>query len=162
MQMTRLQTQFFMGKLSLFYTTTEIMEVLSVTRPTVERWLSGETTPSISHLPIFVSALEGLLLYLDKYAKHHGTWAREIADVIEAQTMPSNNVTISPKNEADAVTRFLKGLLGNKPMKSQEVFKRAQELDFTRPQVIYSAKKLGVIKRQMGQGRNSYSVWRLP
>lgn len=159
LKMSRAQTRFYMGRLSLFYSIPEMCKLLSATRPTIERYLINETQPSINRLALFQEAMLGLVDHLDKHEKK---WAfgRAIADLLEDEQAPKSFVN-AVADESEHVRRWLLKTLTT-PKRSKVLFAEAAELEFTRPQVLYAAKRLNVIKRQHGQGRGSHSIWRLP
>lgn len=162
MKMSRTQTRFFLGKLSLFYKTAELARMLSVTRPTLERWLADENRPSVSYIPIFKEAYQALIDRLDEHGKQYGSWANEWASVLDELEFPAHLVTAVPQSESEAVHRFLHGQLMKAPKSTTLIYARAAELGFSRAQVLHAAKRLGVIKQQKSAGRGSTSIWRLP
>lgn len=162
MKMSRTQTRFFLGKLSLFYKRSEICRMLSVTRPTLDRWFEDENRPSITWIPVFKEALAALIKRLDDHSKEYGPWAKEMADILDELEFPAHLVTAIPQTESEAVHRFLHGQLMKNPKTTTSIYARAKELGFSRAQVLHAAKRLGVIKQQKGAGRGSTSIWRLP
>ncbi len=158
--MSHRQTRYFMSRISLFYTFPEMCRKLSVSRPTLARWLSGETKPSTAQLPVLREALKGLI---DKLEDHHAKWGygQFIADDLDEGEEPKYEEKVVP-NEADKVRVWLKRSLSERPVRTTRLFRLADDAGFSRAKVYYAAKQLDVIKQRKGAGRGSYSVWRLP
>lgn len=159
--MTRRQTRYFLARLVLFYNSAELCRKLSCSRPTLERWLKDETKPALKMLPVFRSAIEGLIVKLDQH-DHDWGFGEEVADILRESKEPKHERQAAPPvNEAAAVRRWLHGRL-ERPMKTTKLYAMADEVGFSRTRLIYAAKALGVIKTHHGAGRGSFSVWRLP
>jgi len=126
----------------------------------MERWLKDETRPALSMLPVFRSALSGLI---DKLDEHHRKWGfgETIADEIEEGEEPEYLAPAVSPNEADKVRRWLSAKL-EKPQKTFNLFKDAEDVEFSRAQLYRAASQLKVVKEHKGAGRGSYSIWRLP
>lgn len=162
MKMSRTQTRFFLDKLLLFYNAAELTRMLSVSRPTMDRWIADENRPTLRYLPLFKEAYQGLIERLDAYGKKHGKWARDFADILDELEYPATSITTIPDNQSDAVRRWLHRKLSEGPKRTTVIYKEAAELEFTKAQVLHAARKLDVAKDQKSAGRGSYSVWRLP
>jgi hypothetical protein len=159
MKMSRSQTRFYLARLLLFYKPAQIGRLLGVTRPTIDRYIDGENTPSVSKLPVFQSALQELIKHLDE---HHKKWGfgRSVADLIDDE-IPPRYLSPAIPTKLENVMSFLIDQL-KKPRKLNEIMDAARELEFTRAQVHRAADALKVIKQPHGTGRTAYSVWRLP
>ena len=162
MLMSRVMTRYYLGRLTLFYNVGQLQNLLTTSRPTVERWISGETLPRLSMKPIFDNALEGLIERIDKHHKQWG-FGRTVADAVEEVDAPL--VVYQPaarRNETKSVTKFLRERLKRgKPIKLRELMVEAKEMGFSRSQLQYAARRLKVTKVHHGVGRNSHSEWRI-
>ena len=161
MQMSHTQTKFFMGRFLLFYNRGKIARILGISRPTVESYIRLNTTPDIKMLPVFEEALAALIEHIDEHSHAYGKWAKEVADAVD-QEVPKWTNSADPKKENQHVVKLIRDRLKDGVCVYKDLENEAYEKGFTRSQVQYAGKCLGVIKEAVGKGRNAYSLWRLP
>jgi hypothetical protein len=157
--MSRRQTRYFLARLTLFYPFPKLCRTLSVSRPTLQRWIDDETRPSLSLLPLFREALSGLIDVLEDHQRKWG-FGEEFAEILDDGEEPEYAPQVVP-NEGDKVRRWLKRQLET-PRKTHDLFREAAEVGFPKARLYSAAKLIGVVKDRKGAGRGSYSIWRLP
>lgn len=159
-QMSVKEVTFFLDRFSVFYNNHELSKKMGVTYSTFLRWVEGLTTPSEKHRPKFHELYDSMLDEL----QDTNDFTRQIADLLIAEGLPkATNSTALLKTSRNTLRDLIQRELGHgRSIRSTSIFKKALPLGFDRIAVHREAKKMGVIKQQVGQGRNSYSVWRLP
>lgn len=155
MLMTKTQTEFYLKRLRLFDTPAQIARDIGASRPSVDRWLAGEGLPRLSMLKRFEQAYVALL-----YRLREDGW-EDIADILDED---------APEGSEDhayssvACQKWLKKVL-RQPAKYSLIMAKATKDGFTRSQVSYAAKRLGVrrdsIAGKKHGAQKAHSIWRL-
>lgn len=123
----------------LFKRPAEIARMLDCTQPAIDRWIRKVGLPKLSYLPAFEDAFCDLLQWLEDQG-FSGT-----ADSIDDER-PTGSA--KHKFSPDACLSWLRDYLAEKPRRYSDVIAEAAKKKFTRSQVGYAAKRLGVLRER--------------
>lgn len=152
MQLSKEVTKFYLSRLRLFYNPAQIAEAMGRSRPSVDRWLSGQTTPRAADLEMLENALDFLLDDLIKKG------FPKVADAIDD---PRPSFDKKKYWSAESVRGWLTDQL-KKPQTYDRLLSKAEKVGITRSQLHHASKKLGVDKNSQGYGPHKISRWKLP
>lgn len=153
MLMSKEQASFYLKRLRLFRNPAQIALMIDASRPSVDRWLAGEL-PREKMLPQFEDALCELFDDLEKEG-----W-QSIVEVLDTERPRG---TKKQEHSSIACSRWLKDLLSKKPMNYQRVLSKAADKGFSKSQISYAARQLGVRRDSIAKKGNTpaHSLWRL-
>lgn len=158
-QMSKAEVSYYLDRLRYFRSDNQLASLLNVTYPTFVRWRKFETLPSVTHRNRFQELFDDLLDELDD----QGQLGSDIADALTRERPPQPRAAVKvPANRQILRDLIVDMLSGRRYVRSTRIFREAEQYGFSKVVVHMEAKKLGVIKDQRGQGRGSYSLWRLP
>lgn len=152
MNMTRKQTDFYLKRLRLFRSPSQIARMMKCTQPSVDRWLEGKGLPRHSMLKKFEIAFEDLKDWL------RGQGFVEVAIALDEEPPTGSE---AHRYSTIACQAFLRDLL-EKPMRYLDILSEAKKRKFTRSQIDYAAMKIGVHRKMVvAKDKRSYSLWSL-
>lgn len=152
MLMSKEQAQFYLKRLRLFRNPAQIAMLIGASRPSVDRWLSGEL-PRENMLPRLEDALCDLFDDLEKDG-----WEK----VVEVLDTERPRGTKKQEHSSIACANWLEDFL-KKPMNYQRVLSAAALKGFSKSQISYAARRLGVRRDSIARKGNkaAHSIWRL-
>lgn len=155
-RMTIEQLQFFMSRLTLFWSANRVAEELDVTPLTIRYWQRHDHRPSLTRLGDFEDALKQLTKELRRKDRSPQTrFHSAIADLLFADPIPKYYHPAT--GDTNALNDILISMTLNKQAKSTDIFKATK--GYTKMQVYYAADKLGIKRHQKVKGRNGYALW---
>ena len=153
--------QYYYMRLSLFWSDAKIAEEMGVSIMTLRRWKT--IMPPVREQAKLDRALTRLIKSLRRKALSVETQVyNRLADALEFDDPPEFVDVDRYRTRSAALVQGLDDFLRGKTLRSTTILRKFQtELGYTRMQINYAAKKLGVKKMQVQPGPNGYSEWSL-
>ena len=152
MQLSKDVTDFYLSRLRLFYNPAQIAELLGRSRPSVDRWLGGYTTPRAADIAVLE---EGLTFCLEQLIN------KGFPEVAAALDVDRPAIQKKKYWAAERVQLWLVGQLDKKPVRYSSLLAKGEKVGITRSQLHYASKVKGVTKKSKGYGPHKDSMWSL-
>lgn len=153
--------QYYYIRLSLFWPDSKIAEEMGVSIMTLRRWKT--ILPPVREQAKLDRAIRQLLKSLRRQSLSVETKVYgRVADALEIDSPPEFVDVDRYRTRSASLVQGLDDFLRGKTLRSTTIMRKFQtDLGYTRMQINYAAKKLGVKKVQVQPGPNGYSEWSL-
>src|SRR5690349_14251700 len=139
MQMTKEQTSYYLTRLLLFRSKVDLCNMLNCSRPSLDRWSSGQGLPDVKYLEAFEQAWDDELDRLEQKG------FPLVAEAFEADPRPSSSDRQRTRRGPKFNTKWLRDTLANhKRVPYQKLVKKAADLGITQSQLQYAGRLIGV------------------
>lgn len=158
-------SEYFLSRLSAFWSVRRIAIEMNVSNPTVLRWTEDKTLPSVKYLKQFDKALKRLVEEIEDKSQEMGDFYSELALFILEEKRPptigGEQRQYSEQKSLLPLRQMIEDMTDGKKVRSTEVIAKGLEMGYTRAQIQRQATDLGVDKHVKGIGRNMKSYWSL-